>query len=283
MGTNARAELKKVCDDAVFSVRDAVAQMPKKDAKARRLAYDSIEQRLKAELEKSADVDPFEAQFRLRLIRTATRLIEQDIRAGLDVFAASYIPSEFEQIAERLLKSRDVQRLREQRVNAQAPRTVLTGLSVHNQPSAGGDARSKEEHALLTSLQSEFTAEPAHNEEVEKRAPSAAIVVQKPEGHARVEAFHTEPNAALSGQLYPDEALGKSVEPPSGREAAREPVSSNQGHADEPRDGQEFSACLVLGHGSDHYHSGSGVEGSLLGRQGRRAANEGRSAPISER
>ncbi|MGE8566017.1 MAG: ABC transporter permease [Achromobacter sp.] len=74
---------------------------PHDSVAARRAVYEAVQAELDAEIARSA-VDESLADFSRRRLRIIVRLLEQDIRAGVDVFALGYIPAKLIAEDERL-------------------------------------------------------------------------------------------------------------------------------------------------------------------------------------
>lgn len=65
---------------------------PHDSVAARRAVYEAVQEELDAEIAR-AKVDETLADFSRRRLRIIVRLLEQDIRAGVDVFAPGYMPA----------------------------------------------------------------------------------------------------------------------------------------------------------------------------------------------
>ncbi|CAB3649077.1 sugar ABC transporter permease [Achromobacter xylosoxidans] len=74
---------------------------PHDSVAARRAVYEAVQAELDAEIARSA-VDESLADFSRRRLRIIVRLLEQDIRAGVDVFALGYMPAKLIAEDERL-------------------------------------------------------------------------------------------------------------------------------------------------------------------------------------
>ena len=74
---------------------------PHDSVAARRAVYEAVQAELDAEITR-AEVDETLADFSRRRLRIIVRLLEQDIRAGVDVFAPGYMPAKLEAEDERL-------------------------------------------------------------------------------------------------------------------------------------------------------------------------------------
>ncbi|WP_407849083.1 ABC transporter permease [Bordetella petrii] len=74
---------------------------PHDSVAARRAVYEAVQAELDAEIARSA-VDETLADFSRRRLRLIVRLLEQDIRAGVDVFAPGYMPARLVAEDERL-------------------------------------------------------------------------------------------------------------------------------------------------------------------------------------
>src|SRR5690606_8373254 len=74
---------------------------PHDSVAARRAVYEAIQAELDAEIARSG-VDETLADFSRRRLRIIVRLLEQDIRAGVDVFAPGYMPARLVADDERL-------------------------------------------------------------------------------------------------------------------------------------------------------------------------------------
>ena len=74
---------------------------PHDSVAARRTVYEAVQTELNAEIARSA-VDEALADFSRRRLRVIVRLLEQDVRAGVDVFAPGYLPAKLVAEDERL-------------------------------------------------------------------------------------------------------------------------------------------------------------------------------------
>lgn len=74
---------------------------PQNSVAARRAVYEAVQAELEAEITRSG-VDETLADFSRRRLRIIVRLLEQDIRAGVDVFATGYMPAKLVEEDERL-------------------------------------------------------------------------------------------------------------------------------------------------------------------------------------
>lgn len=74
---------------------------PHDSVAARRAVYEAVQGELDAEIAR-AEVDETLADFSRRRLRIIVRLLEQDIRAGVEVFAPGYMPAKLEAEDERL-------------------------------------------------------------------------------------------------------------------------------------------------------------------------------------
>ena len=84
---------------------------PHDSVAARRAVYEAVQAELDAEIERGK-VDEALADFSRRRLRIIVRLLEQDIRAGIEVFAPGYMPARLVAEDQRLA---DAQARREQR------------------------------------------------------------------------------------------------------------------------------------------------------------------------
>jgi len=73
-------------------VLDALASAPHESVAGRRRIYAALESELEAELARDG-VPPERAELRRRQLRMVVRLLETDIRAGIDVLTAGYAPA----------------------------------------------------------------------------------------------------------------------------------------------------------------------------------------------
>ncbi|MFD1559980.1 ABC transporter permease [Paraburkholderia silviterrae] len=78
--------------NVLSGVLDALASAPRESVAGRRRIYDALESELDAELARDG-APPELADFRRRQLRMVVRLLEADIRAGVDVLMAGYAPA----------------------------------------------------------------------------------------------------------------------------------------------------------------------------------------------
>ncbi|SMG08950.1 ABC transporter permease [Paraburkholderia susongensis] len=88
--------------DVLTGVLDALASAPRESVAGRRRIYDALESELDAELARDG-APPERADFRRRQLRMVARLLETDIRAGMDVLTAGYAPATLSADNARLL------------------------------------------------------------------------------------------------------------------------------------------------------------------------------------
>lgn len=92
--------------DVLSGVLDALASAPRESVAGRRRVYDALESELDAELARDG-APPERAEFRRRQLRMIARLLEADIRAGVDVLTAGYAPATLSADNARLLDGLD--------------------------------------------------------------------------------------------------------------------------------------------------------------------------------
>jgi capsular polysaccharide transport system permease protein len=90
----ARADWRTSGDvrDVLTGVLDALASAPRESVAGRRRIYDALDTELDAELARDG-APPERADFRRRQLRLVVRLLEADIREGVDVLVAGYAPA----------------------------------------------------------------------------------------------------------------------------------------------------------------------------------------------
>ena len=92
----------------VSSIRDAVLAQPENTIVSRRLAYELASRELVSNLEKSGlSLTHDVALYEIRLFHYATRYIERDIRAGIDILSSDYVPAGLDKIREKLISNRE--------------------------------------------------------------------------------------------------------------------------------------------------------------------------------
>lgn len=92
--------------DVLAGVLDALASAPRESVAGRRRVYDALESDLDAELARDGASLERE-EFRRRQLRMVVRLLEADIRAGIDVLTAGYAPQTLGSDNARLLEGFD--------------------------------------------------------------------------------------------------------------------------------------------------------------------------------
>ncbi len=108
----------------------ALAERPHRSVAERRAVFQALQSGLVRGLEK-ASLPVENADFLEGQLRTTVKLVEQDIRAGRDVFVAGYVPTEFAALHTRLVEGRE--RRRRQRL-ASAARAARRTASRHDVP-----------------------------------------------------------------------------------------------------------------------------------------------------
>ncbi|MBN3849457.1 ABC transporter permease [Paraburkholderia sp. Ac-20342] len=78
--------------DVLTGVLDALASAPRESVASRRRIYEALESELDAKLAREG-AQPGRADFQRRQLRMVTRLLEIDIRAGVDVLMTGYAPA----------------------------------------------------------------------------------------------------------------------------------------------------------------------------------------------
>lgn len=116
--------------DVLAGVLDALASAPRESVAGRRRIYDALESDLDAELLRQGGT-PEGVEFRQRQLRMVTRLLEAEIRAGVDVLAPGYAPATLNADNARLLAGleRRMQQRRQQEARDARRRATLEDIA----------------------------------------------------------------------------------------------------------------------------------------------------------
>jgi capsular polysaccharide transport system permease protein len=111
-------------------VLDALASAPRESVAGRRRIYDALENDLEAELQRHA-FHPERVELRQRQLRMVIRLVEADIRTGMDVLAAGYAPATLDADNARLAAGLDrrVRQRQQQEVRDARRRATLDDVA----------------------------------------------------------------------------------------------------------------------------------------------------------
>lgn len=137
--------------DQLQTLRAALEEAKASDVKARRTVFLRIEEALSRDHD-GADAE--EADYERRVLRTVWRFLENDIRAGRDIFAGGYLPDGLEEAAERLKvaqEARDERRSVTQRrkaVQEAGPTAEQRALAAHLRRGLAAIAAADPKHAV---------------------------------------------------------------------------------------------------------------------------------------
>lgn len=117
--------LKQEWDGYLVLLRRALRELPDNNVKTRRAVYNHAEKTQKQILDAGqADADADDHDYHHRLLRTTIRILENDIRADVDVFAEAYAPPDLREAAGKLAEARDLKRSRKREAAAREARLV---------------------------------------------------------------------------------------------------------------------------------------------------------------
>lgn len=121
--------LQQDWDGYLTLLRRALRDLPDNNVKTRRAVYNHAEKTQKQLFdEDEGETDAEDLDYHHRLLRTTIRILENDIRADVDVFADSYAPPDLREAANKLAEARDLRRSRKRNAAAREARLVEGGV-----------------------------------------------------------------------------------------------------------------------------------------------------------
>ncbi|CAD6554773.1 ABC transporter permease [Paraburkholderia metrosideri] len=164
-GDEAEAQLGQVSPSRaaalLMRMLEVLRAVPRNSVADRRAAYDALEEALNQE-EALSDLDSDAADFHRRLYRTTIRLLENDIRANIDVFAPGYAPADLSDQELRLSAAFEMRAQRRKQQEARDARRHASrqdiALDVELAPDEAADlAKLRKRVAMLHATQQQST------------------------------------------------------------------------------------------------------------------------------